>query len=1070
MPVDTSLLQLIRHYLLDEQLVQYRFWEFYICDTEMLVNEFRDRLSKRTDCPPSRSSANSDESQLKLEHGNYQRMKSRVDLYLAEKIYFYRRETFASQSQCIDEACRSLTDRLHLLNHLVCEKLSEHLNRAIDNCLASCRYHFFAFDGPHYKQLSLPDTPFVGNYFHYPQGIFPHPDEVDQLIQTDSAFQSYVMAHNGWVMNDDPLRCFADEGQDVYLRRDLLQWSDIIKLRFGEKREDCPALYDYMKEYTRLVATTFHGCRLDNCHSTPLWLAQEMMDYAREINPNFYINAELFTGNIRTDTHFINQIGINSLVRESYRAFDPYELGQIASSCSEGDPLGSFYPSNPRPLLPTKPYSWFYDQTHDNPCQIQRRSLEDVLPRSAIVAMAHCSTASNRGYDELVPHHIDVVHETRFYASWGRQAQQVNECTGMIALKKALNHLHIYLAEQGFHQLMVDQLSTSVLLLTRHNARTHQSVLLIAHTSFFAATDKWEHINALSIQGLIDDVLLEGSAGHGPDKRVVHDFQRSTQVINGLEHIDMSLREHLPVEQSRFIRLTSSNSPDSADCRTIEFTDEFRPGSIVVLRVSLLPDIRQSLKKIEGFQQEFSLPTSSFHQLIKEFTLVDLERVLYRSAVEEQADGKGFDVYVIPEHGKLVYCGLQGQVSVLEKIRASNDLKHPLVTNLKQGNWLMDYISNRLRAHPNTHELGQWFARAFECIGSLPRLMIPVYFDLIVSGSYASLIEHGNSLLSPFIRQSSTFVRSLAQSSIQLISVVRNARLPSLSPHLREPRPIEGTDEQTLERVQQCPSLAAGFPHFGAGIWRNWGRDTFISLRGLLLLTGRFDEARYLILSYGGCLRHGLIPNLLGDGKIARYNARDAVWWWLYSISCYTRVVSDGQEILSDKVSRLYPTHDSPAQSAGSHDQSLYDVIHEVLLRHLQSLTFRERGAGHALDSDMTDEGFNNGIGIDTRTGFVYGGNRWNCGTWMDKMGSSERAGNKGHPATPRDGSAVELVGLSRAILAWLVEMNREGHYPYDSVETSSGKSSFASSPSRPSQFNRPKVRPAKSNIFSRTG
>jgi hypothetical protein len=33
-----------------------------------------------------------------------------------------------------------------------------------------------------------------------------------------------------------------------------------------------------MKEYTHLVATTFHSCHRDDYHSTPLWFAQEMMD------------------------------------------------------------------------------------------------------------------------------------------------------------------------------------------------------------------------------------------------------------------------------------------------------------------------------------------------------------------------------------------------------------------------------------------------------------------------------------------------------------------------------------------------------------------------------------------------------------------------------------------------------------------------------------------------------------------------------------------------------------------------------------------------------------------------
>jgi glycogen debranching enzyme len=74
---------------------------------------------------------------------------------------------------------------------------------------------------------------------------------------------------------------------------------------------------------------------------------------------------------------------------------------------------------------------------------------------------------------------------------------------------------------------------------------------------------------------------------------------------------------------------------------------------------------------------------------------------------------------------------------------------------------------------------------------------------------------------------------------------------------------------------------------------RCWGRDTFISLKGIFLSTGLLKEARDTIMFFASVSRHGLIPNLHEQGKNTRFNARDATWFFLQSIKDYLLETQD---------------------------------------------------------------------------------------------------------------------------------------------------------------------------------
>ena len=165
-------------------------------------------------------------------------------------------------------------------------------------------------------------------------------------------------------------------------------------------------------------------------------------------------------------------------------------------------------------------------------------------------------------------------------------------------------------------------------------------------------------------------------------------------------------------------------------------------------------------------------------------------------------------------------------------------------------------------------------------------------------------------------------------------------------------------------------TIIAGYPWFG-----DWGRDTFIALRGLSLASGHLEEAREILLAWAPTVSEGMLPNRFAETATApEYNSVDASLWYVLAVFEYLRAAG-----------KTCPP---------SSRKSLWRAVRAILDGYVRGTRF-----GIRLDTD----------------GLIAAGESGVALTWMDA-----RVGDQ--PVTPRVGKPVEVQALWLNALSAVIE------------------------------------------------
>jgi predicted glycogen debranching enzyme len=153
-------------------------------------------------------------------------------------------------------------------------------------------------------------------------------------------------------------------------------------------------------------------------------------------------------------------------------------------------------------------------------------------------------------------------------------------------------------------------------------------------------------------------------------------------------------------------------------------------------------------------------------------------------------------------------------------------------------------------------------------------------------------------------------------------------------------------DSFLVEGADGRKAVIAGYHWFEA-----WGRDTFISLPGLLLVTGKYDEAKDILQNFIGYSKSGLIPNFVSDKSgIPVYDTVDATLWYVNAVLQYVKYTGDFgfvKDVLWEKLHGIVENHQR-GTLFGIH------VDDDGLLMHGPRLTWMDASVGNDVITPRT--------------------------------------------------------------------------------------------------------------------